>query len=74
MLCVVYTEWARDQFALVFTKLVKHCETAAQTPSRFEEEMRSLTDSAQGMYIHIITLYVYVYPHVNSLPTPTMHY
>ena len=53
----VHTEWARDQFALVFTKLVKHCETAAQTPDRFEEEMRSLTDSAQGIYIHI-SLYI----------------
>lgn len=44
-------EWARDQFALLFIKLIKYVETYLQSPRAFEEEMLSMTDTAQSIFI-----------------------
>ena len=36
-------EWARDQFALLFTKLIKNVESYLKDPLHFETEMKSMT-------------------------------
>ncbi len=44
-------EWARDQFALLFTKLLKHADSYIQNPEVFQQEIVSLSDSAQAIFI-----------------------
>lgn len=44
-------EWARDQFALLFTKLIKNTEMYLKTPDLFHEEMKGLSDTAQAIFI-----------------------
>ena len=60
-------EWARDQFALLFTKLIKNVENYIKSPEQFESEMKSMTDTAQSIFIirSVTSL-------VKSLANPTM--
>lgn len=44
-------EWARDQFALLFTKLVKSCESYVLSPLDFRQEIDGMTDTAQAIFI-----------------------
>ncbi len=54
-------EWARDQFALLFTKLIKFTESYLSDPASFEEEIKSLSDTSQAiMTIRSVTSLVKV--------------
>jgi ubiquitin-activating enzyme E1 len=44
-------EWSRDQFALLFTKLVKSAESFVANPVAFRAEIDGMTDTAQAIFV-----------------------